>query len=73
MLQFIDEYRNRLFIECICKTLNIHLVGGCIAFRGYRQSKSRGTPARRLHYATLRAHIAKLHADNQGVYWICKI
>ncbi|HAT1171973.1 IS3 family transposase [Corynebacterium striatum] len=73
MTRFIDEHRNRLPVEFICKTLKNNRAGGFITSRGYRQSKARGLSARRLHDAMLIERISAVHRDNYGVYGVRKI
>lgn len=73
MIQFIDKYRDRFFVEFICQTLNTHRIGGFIISRGYRQHKARSINARGLRDATLVEHITKVCEENYGVYGIRKM
>lgn len=73
MIRFIDEYRDRFTIECICTTLKNNREGGFITSRGYRQSKARGLCSRALRDATLVEHVRQVHADNYGVYGVRKM
>ena len=73
MIQFIDEYRNRLSVEFICATLNQQRQGGFITSRGYRNAKY-GTPsARSIRDRDLVAKVVQIHGENYGVYGVGKM
>ena len=73
MIRFIDEYRSIFSVEFICKTLKNNRADGFITSRGYRQSKARGSCARRLRDAVLVERISAVHRDNYGVYGVWKM
>ena len=67
MIRFIDEYRERFGVELICRTLR-PAVQGFITSRGYRAAKTRVVSARQLRDELLVPEVARLHAENYGVY-----
>lgn len=68
MIRFIDEYRGRFGgVELICRTLR-PAVQGFITSRGYRAAKTRVVSARQLRDELLVPEVARLHAENYGVY-----
>lgn len=67
MIRFIDEYRERFGVELICRTLR-PAVQGFITSRGYRAAKTRVASARQLRDELLVPEVARLHAENYGVY-----
>lgn len=73
MIAFIDTYRDRYPVECLCRVMNEHTVGGFITARGYRLAKSRPVSARRLRDQQLVEEIKRIHAENYGVYGVRKM
>jgi transposase InsO family protein len=67
MIRFIDQYRDRFGVELICRVLR-PAVRGFITSRGYRAAKARVPSARQLRDELLVPEIARLHAENYGVY-----
>lgn len=67
MIRFIDEHRDRFGVELICRVLR-GAVRGFLTSRGYRAAKTRPASARQLSDALLVPEIARLHAENYGVY-----
>ncbi len=67
MIRFIDEHRDQFGVEAICRVLS-SAVRGFITSRGYRAAKRRPPSARRLRDELLVAEVARLHAENYGVY-----
>lgn len=73
MIAFIDSYRDHFSVECLCRVMNEHTEGGFLTPRGYRLAKSRPTSARSLRDDQLFAEIARIHAENYGVYGVRKM
>jgi len=67
MIRFIDEHRDQFGVELICRTLR-PAVAGFITSRGYRAAKTRPPSARRLSDDLLVGEVARLDAENYGVY-----
>ena len=67
MIRFIDEYRDRFGVELICRVLQ-PAVQGFLTARGYRAAVGRAPSARQLKDELLVPEIARLHAENYGVY-----
>ncbi|QEO10287.1 IS3 family transposase [Protaetiibacter larvae] len=67
MIRFIDEYRDRFGVELICRVLR-PAVQGFLTSRGYRAAVGRAPSARRLRDDLLVPEVARLHAENYGVY-----
>jgi transposase InsO family protein len=67
MIRFIDEHRDRFGVELICRVLR-EAVRGFLTSRGYHAAKMRAPSPRRLSGALLVPEIARLHAENYGVY-----
>ena len=72
MIRFIDEHRDQFGVEAICCTLRA-AVRGFITSRGYRAAKTRAPSARRLRDDLLKPEVARLHAENYGVYGVRKM
>lgn len=72
MIRFIDEHRDQFGVEAICRTLRA-AVRGSITSRGYRAAKTRVPSARRLRVDLLKPEVARLHAENYGVYGVRKM
>ena len=53
MIAFIGQYRGCFSVECICRVMREHMVGGFLTPRGYRAVKTRKVCARRLRDALL--------------------
>lgn len=68
MIAFIDEYHDRFSVECICRVLGEHTIGGFITSRGYRLAKSWPASARSIRDRVLIEELKKIHARNYGVY-----
>lgn len=73
MIAFIDKYRDCFSVECICRVLNGHTVGGFISPRGYRAAKTRQTCARKLRDAVLVEEIMRIFDENFRVYGVRKM
>ena len=73
MIAFIDEYRDRFTVEFICRTLNKEREGGFLSSRGYRDAKRRPMSKRALRDSKLVAIVRRVHAENYGVYGVCKM
>ena len=67
MIRFIDEHRDRFGVEPICRVLR-PAVQGFVTSRGYRAAKTRTPSARALRDDLLVPEVARLHAENYGVY-----
>lgn len=67
MIRFIDEYRDRFGVELICRVLR-PAVQGFLTSRGYRAAVGRAPSARQLRDDLLIPEVARLHAENYGVY-----
>ena len=67
MIRFIEAHRDRFGVEAICCTLGATECGFLTA-RGFRAAQARPPSARRLRDEVLGAEIARLHAENYGVY-----
>lgn len=66
LVGYIDEHKDRLGVEPICKVLQV-------APSTYYAAKTRPPSARSLSDAATTAVIQKVHAENYGVYGINKI
>lgn len=67
MVRFINEYRDRFGVELICRVLR-PAVQGFLTSRGYRAAIARTPSARRMRDELLVLEVARLHAENYGVY-----
>jgi transposase InsO family protein len=67
MIRFIDEHKDRFGVEPICRVLRV-AVRGFLTSRGYRAAKTRAPAVRRLRDDVLVPEVARLHAENYGVY-----
>ena len=67
MILFIDHMRYRFGVEFLCRVLR-PAVSGFISARGYRAPKIRVPSARHLRAELLVPEVARLHAENYGVY-----
>lgn len=67
MIRFITEHRDRFGVELICQVLR-PVVRGFLTSRGYRAAVGRTPSARQLRDDLLVPEIARLHAENYGVY-----
>jgi putative transposase len=67
MIRFIDQMRHRFGVELICRVLR-QAVRGFLTSRGYRAVKARPPSARELRDELLVPEVARLHAENYGVY-----
>lgn len=67
MIRFINEYRDRFGVELICRVLR-PAVQGFLTSRGYRAAIGRAPSARQLKDDLLVPEVARLHAENYGVY-----
>lgn len=72
MIRFVDTFRDRFGVEAICRILGAAECGFLTA-RGYRAARSRPPSARRLSDDLLGAELARLHAENYGVYGVRKM
>jgi putative transposase len=65
-VKFIDAHKGRFGVAPICRVLSEH---GCvIAPSTYYDTKSRPASKRSLRDKELKVEIARVHADNYGVY-----
>lgn len=67
MILFIDQMRDRFGVELLCRVLR-PAVSGFLSSRGYRAAKARLPSVRRLRDDLLVPEVARLHAENFGVY-----
>jgi transposase InsO family protein len=67
MIRFIDQMKNLFGVEAICRVLRL-AVRGFLTSRGYRAAKTRIPSARQLRDDLLIPELARLHAENYGVY-----
>lgn len=67
MIRFIDMFADRFGVEAICRTLGA-TDSGFPTSRGYRAAKTRPRSARGLRDDLLVGEVARLHAENYGVY-----
>ncbi len=67
MIRFITEHRDRFGVELICQVLR-PAVRGFLTSRGYRAAVTRAPSARQLRDELLVPEVARLHAENYGVY-----
>ena len=72
MTRFIEVHRDRFGVEAVCRVLGATECGFLTA-RGYRAAKARLPSARALRDELLGAEIARLHAENYGVYGVRKM
>lgn len=72
MIRFIGQFADRFGVEAICRTLGATDCG-FITARGYRAARTRPPSARQLSDELLGAEIARLHAQNYGVYGVRKM
>jgi transposase InsO family protein len=72
MIRFVDVFRDRFGVEAICRTIGATACGFLTA-RGYRAAKTRAPSARRLRDDLLVPEVARLHAENYGVYGVRKM
>lgn len=72
MIAFIDSYRDRFGVEPICRVLG-ESEAGFLSAGGYYAAKSRPASARQLRDEQLKTELARLHAENYGVYGIRKM
>jgi putative transposase len=66
MTRYIDEHRDRYGVEPICAVLPI-------APSTYYEARDRRPSARSIRDADLKVHIARIHAENLGVYGARKV
>ena len=67
MIRFINEHRYRFGVELICRVLR-PAVQGSLTARGYRAAVGHAPSARQLKDDLLVPEVARLHAENYGVY-----
>jgi hypothetical protein len=67
MILFIDQMRDRFGVEFLCRVLR-PAVSGFLSARGYRAAKARMPWARQLRVELLVPEVARLHAEDYGVY-----
>lgn len=72
MIRLIDEHRDQFGVEAICRVMGA-AVRGVITSHGYRAATTRAPSARRLHDDLLKPEIARLRAENYGVYGVTKM
>ena len=70
-MRFISEHKHRFGVEPICRVLTQH--GWPIAPSTYYDAVSRAPSARARRDELLKAAIARVHADNYGVYGARKV
>ena len=67
MVRFIDEHRDRFGVLSLCRVLR-PAVQGLLTSRGYRAAKTRTPSAPALRDDVLVPEVARLYAENYGVY-----
>lgn len=67
MILFIDQMRDRFGVELLCRVLR-PAVSGFLSARGYRAARARMPSVRQLREELLVPEVARLHAENYGVY-----
>lgn len=67
MIRFIAEHRDRFGVELVCRVLR-PAVQGFLTSRGYRAAVGRAPSARQLKDELLVPEVARLRAENYGVY-----
>ncbi len=72
MIRFIDMYQDRFGARLICRVMRDSPVE-FITSHGYRAAKCRTPSVRTLRDDLLVPEIARLHAENYGVYGIRKM
>ena len=72
MIAFIDEMKDRLGVELVCRTMRSAEVG-FVSSRGYLTAKGRPASARALSDQMIGGEIAQLHAENYGVDGVRKM
>ena len=72
MIRFIGVMKDRFGVELVCRTMRAAEVG-FLTSRGYRAAKSRPASARTLSDQLIGAEVARLHAENYGVYGVRKM
>ena len=70
-MRFISGHKARFGVEPICRVLTEH--GVPIAPSTYYDAIARGPSARAVRDERLKAHIARVHAQNYGVYGARKV
>ena len=70
-MRFIDEHRKVFTVESICRVLSEH--GWAIASSTYRAAVTRSPSLRARRDDELKTAIARVHADNYGVFGARKI
>ncbi|KAA9111149.1 hypothetical protein [Microbacterium rhizomatis] len=65
----MNEHRNRFGVELICRVLSSS-VHGFLTARGYRAAVGRAPSARQMKDELLLLEVARLHAENYGVYGV---
>jgi putative transposase len=70
-VRFISEHKSRFGVEPICRVLTDH--GVPIAPSTYYDAIRRPPSARAVRDGQLKAHIARVHTDNYGVYGARKV
>ena len=70
-MRFISEHKSRFGVEPICRVLTDH--GVPIAQSSYYDAIRRPPSAWAVRDGQLKAHIARVHADNYGVYGARKV
>ena len=67
MIRFIDQMRGRFGVEAICRVLR-PAIRGFLTSRGYLAATDRPASARQLRDELLVPEVARLHAEDYGVY-----
>lgn len=67
MIRYIEQHKDQFGVEAICRVLR-PAVSGFITSRGYRAAIRRPASARQLKDELLVPEVARLHAENYGVY-----
>jgi len=73
MIAYIDGHRDRFGVEAICRVLGENVRDGFITSRGYRTAKTRAPSARTVKDLLLVGEVARIHAENYGVYGVRKM
>ncbi|MFV0533913.1 MAG: IS3 family transposase [Cumulibacter sp.] len=72
MIAYIETYRDRFGVECICRVLGA-TDGGFITARGYRSATTRPASARAVRDEQLLGELVRIYRDNYSVYGVRKM
>jgi putative transposase len=72
MIRYVDTFKDRFGVECICRTLRA-TEGGFMTARAYRAATTRPPSPRTLSDQLLGGEMLRLHTENYGVYGVRKM